>query len=137
MEQFSDCLQWNNRILNDREDGTREDIQVFAWMMDLVLLFEMDEVDLFGYRVRACKRHLQKREEWEGFGMWWIRLLESLVKLGPDTSGKAQALAEAKQGFVSLQQGGKIPSVAEHKIRIWLESRIQGKPMHSFFPLAQ
>jgi hypothetical protein len=60
--QYKDALQWINKVLNDNESTLRQDIYSYARLFNLVIHFELNNMDLLEYTIKSTMRYLQKRE---------------------------------------------------------------------------
>lgn len=61
-KDYSKSLQWANRILNTNFGSVREDIQVYARILNLMIHFELNNIIVLRYAVDACKRFLKKKK---------------------------------------------------------------------------
>ncbi|MBI2269246.1 MAG: hypothetical protein HYU69_02695 [Bacteroidetes bacterium] len=62
--KYTDALKWLNRILNQSHENYAivKDVHALARIMDLLIHYEIENVDLLEYRLRSAERFLVKEE---------------------------------------------------------------------------
>lgn len=59
-KEYSKSLRWLNEIINSNFGDTKEDIQSYARILNLVVHFELNNIIVLRYAVDSCRRFLQK-----------------------------------------------------------------------------
>jgi hypothetical protein len=59
-KEYLKSLRWLNEIINAKFGNTREDIQCYARIMNLMVHFELDNIIVLRYAVDSCRRFLKK-----------------------------------------------------------------------------
>lgn len=63
LEDYSNALIWNNRVLNTRHVKYREDVQSLSRIFDLIVHFELRHFDFLEYRLKSAYRYLSKKKK--------------------------------------------------------------------------
>ncbi len=78
---FEAALLWVNKILDVKKSNTRQDIQHFARLLQLVLYYEMDKIDDLEKKTRSTERILKLQEEELFLEITLFKNLKKLFKL--------------------------------------------------------
>jgi len=62
VSNYSEALDWLNKILNDREVDIRPDIHCFARIFNLIIHYELGNYDLVEYRSKSTHYFLDKKQ---------------------------------------------------------------------------
>lgn len=62
MNDYKESLRWLNFTLNECPVDQKEDILAFAKLMNLVLHYELDNIDFLSYALKQTKHFLNKRQ---------------------------------------------------------------------------
>lgn len=79
---YRNSLKWINLLLNDNEQQLRQDIYIFARIMNLIIHFELGNTDLLEYLLKSTTRYLNKRKkdyEAESVILKYLKKLPKLV----------------------------------------------------------
>ena len=61
--EYNKALFWINKVLNDNEQDLRQDIYSFSRLFNLVIHYELGNVDLLEYIIKSTFRYLSKNEK--------------------------------------------------------------------------
>jgi hypothetical protein len=61
-KEYAKSLRWLNEIINSNHGSTREDIQAYARILNLMVHFELNNIIVLRYAVDSCRRFLKKRK---------------------------------------------------------------------------
>lgn len=61
-KEYAKSLRWLNEIINSKFGDTKEDIQSYARILNLIVHFELNNIIVLRYAVDSCRRFLQKRK---------------------------------------------------------------------------
>ncbi|MDZ4750690.1 MAG: hypothetical protein SGI87_03660 [Flavobacteriales bacterium] len=59
--QFNKALYWINKLLNDNENSLRQDVYSYVRLFNLVVHYELGNLDLLEYTLKSTTRYLQRR----------------------------------------------------------------------------
>jgi hypothetical protein len=115
------CNRFLQDIINCRSTEQRLDIQRQARILELLLLWKQDEVELLEYRLRSAIRYFSN----QGSGQieeFVISMIQGLIKEGP---GETHLLASCAQSLASTRWENVLGAEA---ISAWLYERASGTP---------
>lgn len=124
--EYREALKWINLLLNDNEQRLRQDIYGFARIFNLIIHFELGNMDLLEYLVKSTSRYLNKRKTDYKAEVVIVKYLKKLPKLGNDK--------ELNDHFVAMRDELTI-LFKDHKERVvleyfdfisWLNSKLNG-----------
>jgi len=61
--EYNKALFWINKVLNDNEQNLRQDIYSFSRLFNLVIHYELGNLDLLEYIIKSTFRYLNKKEK--------------------------------------------------------------------------
>jgi tetratricopeptide (TPR) repeat protein len=128
LEDFSKALKWINKLLNDSDIDSSQDIHCMARILNLIIHLEIGNNDLIPYTFKSTQRYLSKRKRIYRFESVFLNFINKL--------SKSQETEEIKDCFSSLrpqlQALAKDPfekSVFEYFDFItWVEGKFLGVP---------
>ena len=94
--EYNKSLFWLNKILNDNEQHLRQDIYSYARLFNLVVHFELGNVDLLDYIIKSANRYLSKKNR--SFE------LENLIMNNMRKLSKSPTTKVTKELFLSFGQ---------------------------------
>ena len=83
MKEYSKALERLNEILNDKEAESRPVEYITARIFNLVLHYELGNMDLLEYASASTQRYIRERKRISKFEMLFFRLMNRLVKRKP------------------------------------------------------
>jgi len=107
-----EALKWMNKILNDNEQSLRQDIYSFSRLFNLILHYELNNIDLLDYIIKSTQRFLKKTEKNYKSEQVLIKYLKLLIKAANQEEKKAiynsainelSALFESEKEKIILQ----------------------------------
>jgi uncharacterized protein (DUF2132 family) len=120
------ALFWLNKVLNDPEPTLRQDIFVYARLVNLVVHYELGNYDLLEYIVRSTHRFLSKRHRAHKVE---TLLIESVKKMARAQQASAK-LEHAKALLSGLQELMKDPNegtvLKYFDFLSWARSKVEG-----------
>ncbi len=124
-ESYDRCIEHCNRIINQKHDYLRADLQCYARLLHLMAHYELHHTELLPYLIQSVKRFFIKMDDLNSVQK---RLLHFLSKYRYITSKK-----EEKHAFMELQKD--ISVLYEHPyekrafqhldIMFWIEKKIR------------
>lgn len=122
------ALRTTRRLQNQAHPELRADIAAFSDIMELLLLFETDELEFLSYRLRAYQRKIH-RKKGHGLGEIVAKLLNAILT---DTNSQAQSFNTALQKLQTIETQSK-PPFGYWELRIWVESHATQTPLTQAF----
>lgn len=122
------ALDWVNRIINDERSETRQDIQDFSRLFQLVLHYELNNVDLLEYSLRSVHRYYKQKESAYRFELLMLQYLKNLIRA--DTEKKMHlygCLRDELQQLCADPRYKKAQGFDE--IQYWVKSKVLNRPM--------
>lgn len=124
LEEHKKALHALNAILHDENSSHRQDIQLAARLMQAVVHYQLDNLDLLDYLLRSTRRLLQQRGALFAFEETLIKTLKQLATLPPD---RKEILTTLEAKLAELQQSPEnagAPGLQE--VRYWVQSQLSG-----------
>ncbi len=124
---FEESLDYFKKIQKFANDKNHPDLRTLADLFELIIHFQLDNIEVVSNRLRAFTRALRKRRKMNDFYLCVIRHLQKLIRLN---KGKMRLpafksfLAELKQ-LQSSKGKGVIKGFTE--LEFWLISRISNR----------
>ncbi len=125
--EYRKALQWLNKILMHKEMDAREDIVCFSRILQLIVYYELNDLEAIPYVLKSTYRYLLKRKRvYKGETI----LLEFIRR-----AASIRTKEELRNAYVVLKKElGKLTSDSFEKTLFvyfdfisWLESKIDGK----------
>ena len=127
LEDFKSSLRWLNRILNGPRTEQRQDIQQVARIMQMILHFELGNVELLDSLLRSTYRYLHGRGSWEGFEKMVSDSLRRAVGLVDPKKLQKEFDALYRKLIDFRKTEKQVPGLRE--LIYWLEYKIEGIPL--------
>ena len=129
-DNHHESIDWLNQIINQPDNDLREDIHGFARILNLICHYELGNLDIIDYYIRATYRFLLKKEDMNRFQKL---ILSFLKKLGSQTVGQ-QLIKEFERLRDDLVKLSEDPyekrAFIYFDIISWLQTKIEKKPIH-------
>lgn len=128
--QYSPAIRWLNRVLNDTDIKTVEDLHSSTRILTMILQYELGRSELLEYLARSTYRFLNKLE-----GLY--RFEEVMLSFMKKVS-KNEALRGDKEVFESLKadlieagyEPGERNALSTIDLIAWVDSKLEGKPVY-------
>jgi tetratricopeptide (TPR) repeat protein len=122
---YKESLKWVNKILNDNEQILRQDIYSFARLFNLILHYELGNIDLLEYIIKSTSRYLKKTEKDYQSEDVLIKYLKELIKLDNEIA-RIEIYEKAKAEFEILFKSKKEGIILQFiDVISWLTSKIE------------
>jgi len=79
LEDYNSSLKWLNNIINDTELRIREDIQCFARILNLLVHYELNNIELIEYNIKSTKRYLSNKNNLKKFETLTLSYMKKLI----------------------------------------------------------
>ncbi|MFM7234525.1 MAG: hypothetical protein ACKOZM_08030 [Flavobacteriales bacterium] len=99
--QLSKSLFWLNKVINDNENDLRQDLYGYARLFNIVVHYELGNMDLLEYTIKSTLRYLQKRMRDFEVEILILDQFKKLIRMR-STSEKILHLEQFKEKLDSL-----------------------------------
>ena len=83
-KEYLKSLRWLNEIINPNFGNTKEDIQCYARILNLIVHFELNNIIVLRYAVDSCRRFLKKKRMNMGSDKKLLNLFSKLSHAYPE-----------------------------------------------------
>lgn len=130
MGNYPKALEWLNRILNDPQLYTREDIPGIAKIYNLILHFELKNFDYLDHLVRSAYRYLKKKNRLFRFEAAFLDFIQKRIPPSGRNSELLLAFRELKTTLEKVMKDPYEQRVLEYFDFIaWLQSKTEARPL--------
>jgi hypothetical protein len=119
-KEYIKSLRWLNEIINSSFGNTREDIQSYARILNLMVHFELNNIIVLRYAVDSCRRFLKKKRTEITSGKRLLNLFSRLSHAYPE---EYQAIF--KKAHTELFPASSSQTQDYIDIKGWLEEKIE------------
>ncbi len=128
--QYSPSIRWLNRVLNDTDIKTAEDLHASTRILTMILQFELGRSELLEYLARSTYRFLNKLE-----GLYRF---EEIMLAFMKRFSKNDTLRQDKNVFIKLKsdlldagyEPGERNALSTLDLVSWVDSKIEERPLH-------
>jgi hypothetical protein len=124
--EFKKSLHVLNTILNDNEQVLRQDLYNFSRLLNLLVHFELDNIDFLGYLIKSTNRYINKTERDYIVENFLIKHLRKLIK----ASGKIERLEifeDMNRELTELFKDDRERVILDYiDIQSWINSKLSG-----------
>lgn len=128
--EFSPSLRWLNKVVNDTDIKTAEDLHASTRILAMILQFEIGRSELLEYLARSTYRFLNKLEGLYRFEEVMLTFMKKF--------SKNDLLRQDKQVYIKLREdlleAGYEPSernaLSTLDLISWVDSKIENRPLH-------
>ncbi|MES2799415.1 MAG: hypothetical protein V4638_05315 [Bacteroidota bacterium] len=121
---FKRALFYTNRILNNSE-GVRKDIDSFSRILNLIIHYELDNLDFLSYNLKSTSRYFSKnsyQQEIENLSLNYLRKLSK----ADSQIDKLRIFQDMKSELDEVLKNPFEQSILEYfNIAAWVESKLQ------------
>lgn len=124
--KYNKALFWINKVLNDNEQTLRQDIYGFSRLTNLVIHYELGNLDLLEYIIKSTFRYLNKKEKDYSIETVILKHMKKLAKLGSDAERLAH-FKEMKKDLDSIFKDKNERVVLDYfDFESWIDAKING-----------
>lgn len=127
--EFSPSLRWLNKVVNDTDIKTAEDLHASTRILAMILQFEIGRSELLEYLARSTSRFLNKLE---GLYKFEETMLTFMKKVS-----RNDLLRQDKEVFIKLREDlisagyepGERNALSTLDLISWVDSKIENRPL--------
>jgi hypothetical protein len=123
------ALRWNNMLISEGPENTRQDMLYASYVFSLIIHFELENLDLIGSLVRTFKRRFSRSREWGVFN----KLIFPAFLRAATKEDEQQRNAVLEKLNNDLQSSGTENNVLLNDLQNWLSK----KKSRSMLPVLQ
>ncbi|MEY3398112.1 MAG: hypothetical protein RL220_706, partial [Bacteroidota bacterium] len=127
--QYNKALYWINKLLNDNESNLRQDIYSYARLFNLVVHYELGNLDLLEYTLKSTTRYLQRRGRDFNFEKVILDNMKKLIRAHGDDS-RRKLMIQFRDELKSSIKGPEEEVVLKYFDFIrWIDTRVNAKAL--------
>ncbi|MEQ9063142.1 MAG: hypothetical protein RIE58_03135 [Vicingaceae bacterium] len=77
---YKKALEYINKVLNDNEANLRQDLFVFARLLNLVIHYELENFDLLDYLIKSTSRYIKKKHREYEYETAVVKYMKRMVR---------------------------------------------------------
>jgi hypothetical protein len=126
-EQYSNALQWINKLLNNISIDKSQAIYCFAEIINLLIHIELGNQSLLPYQLKSTQRYLKTRNQVYKFEKVMLRFITKMSKI---KENKLEAVYSNLRDELQELNTDKFERTAFEYFDFisWVESKIEGRP---------
>mgnify|MGYP002623564360 FL=1 len=125
--KYEYALEWINKILNKKDLKLREDIQIFARLLNLFVHFELDNYDLLEYEIKSTRRFFDSHNYLNEFEKAILSFLNKIINLNSPEQ-KEELYNDLKFKLSKKTKDASISRASQYFDTIsWLDSKLKNK----------
>lgn len=125
-EAFDECLTWINKIIFGDWENIRQDIQDSAKIIQIIVHFELGNIELLESLMRSTRRHLKETNRLYEVESLLLQLMKKLLR-SPGKKERGNALQAAQLKLQQLISQSESAVTGTDEVQLWLDSRIKNK----------
>ena len=126
-EDLKGALRYINLVLNENKPGLRDDVYTFARLVNLIIHYELNNLDLLEYNIKSTKRFLTINKRDYKFETVFIQEMRKLTKCKTQEKLKDQFIEFKKSLLTVLQDPYEKIALDYFDFLIWLDSKINNQ----------
>lgn len=130
-EDYRESLRWLNQILQFQAGDLKQHIRDFARLFQLVLHYELDNLDLVEYLFRSAYRHYRSRNALQNFEQLIFASIRKMVQSEESEAKTAGTLYEELWGL-HRNLKGKEPA-GMYEMIFWAQAKAEGRKLSEVF----
>ena len=132
--EFRTANRWLLQILQTPGKTERTDIRDFARLFQLILQYELGNLDLQEYLLRSARRYFRRTEKMAAFEKALIELMKAFVKYMPGTEEYKKSLEQFLEALNHLKSAGSGPMpLATAELSLWCQAKLEGISSRALF----
>jgi hypothetical protein len=126
--QYNKALHWLNRVINDNENDLRQDLYGYARLFNIVIHYELGNIDLLEYTIKSTARYLQKRSRDFEIEKLILEQFKKLIRTR-SVSGKRAQLQEFQDNLKELETHDDCKALLRYiDFPTWISSKLEQSP---------
>ena len=127
--EYNKALFWIHKIINDPEIESRQDIQQFSRILNLIIHYELGNVDFLEYAVKSAHRFLQRRNKLYDFEACLINFIRKDLGKTERREDLVAKFKKLKSNLLEILKDSAEKMAGQYFDFIsWLDSKIENRP---------
>ncbi len=132
-DDLKSALKYINLVLNENKPGLRDDVYTFARLVNLIIHFELNNIDLLEYNIKSTKRFLTVNKRDFKLETVFLNEMRKLVKAKNEEKQKEQFITFKENLMKVFEDPYEKIALDYFDFILWLDSKITNQ---SFAKLA-
>ncbi|MCP4440804.1 MAG: hypothetical protein GY810_17930 [Aureispira sp.] len=125
--RFDDALDWINTIIQKEGFEVREDLTAYAWLLNLIIHYELDNLKHLEYKLKATHKFISKLKKDHDLEKTVLKFISELLATNSEKS-KKEVLKKYHHIFLELEkQPYERMALISFDIISWIESKLNNK----------
>lgn len=122
---YSKSLYWTNEILNTNFGETRNEIQCYARILNLMVHFELNNIIILRYAVDSSRRFFKKKKQFHSFEEQVLLLFS---RLSHAVTGEYRDIVKRSYDFLYKKKTADYEAIQDYiDLKGWMENRVDKK----------
>jgi hypothetical protein len=128
MADYSKAISWINKVINDKEKDSRNDIYSFAMFYRLIIHIEMGKTDLLEYSVKSVHRFLKQKQRLYKFETLMLKFISDQLLNKNQGENQEPAYSKLRNGMNTIFKDPLEATILDYfRFDLWVESKIKRK----------
>jgi len=128
MADYSKAISWINKVINDKEKDSRNDIYSFAMFYRLIIHIEMGKTDLLEYSVKSVHRFLKQKQRLFKFETLMLKFISDELLNSNRNTTPTRSYLKLQDATENLFKDPIEATILDYfRFDWWIESKIQKK----------
>ena len=129
--EYSQANHWAEQILQAQKTEHRIDLQSFANVMKVIIMFELGEINLVADMTRNVQRRIKRSGETKEIEILLLKTLGKLVN--QPVSEHNELFSSLKSDLEAISQKAEKTILAMEEIQFWIQSKLTGRSIRDLF----
>ncbi len=128
MGEYSKAIHWINKIINDKEKDSRNDIYSFALFYRLIIHVEMGKTDLLEYSVKSVHRFLKQKQRLFKFEELLLKFISDELPKPGRSQAYISSYSKLNESTTIIFKDPLEKTILDYfRFDWWIESKIKKK----------
>lgn len=129
VDKYSEAMQYINRITNDNDVRSIEDLHASTRLLTMMLQFELGRSELLEYLARSTQRYLNKLEGLYPFESIMLTFMKR-VSSGKRQADMPMAFGKLREDLVKVgYEPGERNALSTLDLLAWVDSKLEARPL--------
>jgi hypothetical protein len=127
---FNLALKWINKIIHFEEPKARTDMMGFAWVLNLLIHFELKNHDYLDYLMKSTHRYLANKNQLIITAKALMDAIKVQIKFS-DKNKKDEAYLTCLKLIQSPECKNELGDAESFELQLWVKSKVEGRSFSS------
>ncbi len=126
---YSRALYWTNKFLNHPRTNLRTDLQAGMRLINLLIHYELGNLDLIEYHLKSAYRYIYKQERMHHYERRFLRFFKDIIAAN-DGSADFEIMREFRSDIIEIMKDPFEERASQvFNVLAWLDAKLEGIPM--------